>query len=346
MVLSFINKYLGWRNWAVLHYNSIFENLFLVFFIVGLSAEFSGSALLNCSLFLLLSMIATSFGYLINDFSDRKLDREHGKANTFENDSTGKAVAVLSIFGVATLLLAVPFLKNKYFLILFILWFIVALQYSLPPGRFKERGVSGLILVSMAQRLLPVWMLLTLFLVNDPILIILISVYIMLRGLTSDLNHQLQDFEHDRETGTMTSVVRQGHKSMMKTFSVLLELERIALIIFLLKSALTLEGRASFNYVLYAASAIYGVIFLWAEIIRWRSELSEIGQWNPYTEKNVFQFVQLVFPNIILPLLLLFYLVWHNFLYAFFFLFYFFIFKLYDPVTIKNSFLGRLLKIN
>ncbi len=31
--INFLNKYFGWRNWAVLNYNSVAENIFLIFYI-------------------------------------------------------------------------------------------------------------------------------------------------------------------------------------------------------------------------------------------------------------------------------------------------------------------------
>ena len=343
---SFVNKYLGWRNWAVLHYNSIFENLFLVFFVLAVSADFSNRTLLNCVLFLLLSLTATSFGYLINDFADRKLDKAHGKANTFQNDSNITALAVLAFFIAITILLGVPFFNKPYFIILFFLWFFIAVQYSLPPGRFKERGLGGLIVVSIAQRLLPVWMLFAVFNVLSPLLLTLISFYILFRGLSSDLNHQLQDFENDRKTGTSTSVVRIGPEKMQKLFSIILALERLSLLLFLLAAMVVLREKAVFVYLLYFLSAGYALLYFLAEIKRFNLGAAQIEQWNPYAAKTIFQLTQLVFPNILLPVLLLSYLVFYNPGYAFFYIFYILIFKLYDPVTIKDSFFGKLFKMN
>ena len=96
-MLNTITKYFGWRNWAVFQYNSIFENLFILFAILLLNGQTSLAVLIDILVFVLFSILSTSYGYLINDFADRELDAQHQKANTFSDDSTKKAILVTGL---------------------------------------------------------------------------------------------------------------------------------------------------------------------------------------------------------------------------------------------------------
>jgi len=343
-LLAIINKYLGWRQWAVLRYNSIFENLFILFYFIAIKQVFTVSFFVTSIIFLLLSVSATSLGYLVNDFADRELDLLHGKQNTFAMDSDKKAKTVLVVILGLVILFSLPFSANIYFVGLLIFWLFLVLGYSLPPLRFKERGLSGLILVSIAQRLIPVWMLFSVFDFSLNTELVILSFYILLRGLTSDLNHQLQDYRHDSKTQTETAVVVKGHVKMSKLFSLLLELEKLALLVFLVHVRVVSVQTADLKVVLTIMLIIYMFLYgvsVWKKMGS-KGRLDENS--NPYIGKHIYQVVQMVFPNLILPIALLLFLSVKNPVFSSFFVFYVFVFKLYDPKTYSSSFLGKVVK--
>ncbi len=339
-----ISKYFGWRQWAVLRYNSIFENLFILFYFIARKQFFTVSFFFTSIIFLLLSVSATSLGYLVNDYADRELDRLHGKQNTFAGDSDTTAKIILVLMLGLVVLFSLPFSGNMFFVGLLILWIFLALGYSLPPLRFKERGLTGLILVSIAQRLLPVWMLFTVFDFPFNLEIIILSIYILLRGITSDLNHQLQDYRHDVQTQTETAVVVKGHTKMNKAFGILLELEKFALLVFLVHATVFSVKAADLKVILTTMLTVY--LFLYGFSV-WKKVFSKsrLGQnSNPYIGKHIHQVAQLVFPNILLPVVLLIFLSVKNPVFSSFFVFYMVVFKLYDPKTYTSSFLGKIVK--
>ncbi|HEM49226.1 MAG TPA: hypothetical protein ENO27_03350, partial [Caldithrix sp.] len=201
---DYIRKYLGWRNWAVLYYNSIFENLF-VFFYIGISTEnYSNNFILNILLFLIFSLFSSTYGYLINDMADRDLDKKHGKQNTFSEDSNLRSWSVVFITLILSVFFAIPFLQYNLFIILWGTWLFLATFYSLKPIRFKEWGKAGLIIVVIAQRVLPVLIAFSAFDFKVLPDLIFITLYLFFRGITSDMNHQIQDYENDIRTNTRT----------------------------------------------------------------------------------------------------------------------------------------------
>lgn len=232
--LFFIHQYLGWRNWSVLTYNSAIENVFPIFYIALHDRLFSWRFAGDFFIFFLFSMFSTSYGYLINDLSDRDLDRAHGKANTFENDSLSKATLVVLFFLLLSLAFASNFWGKQGFLALWLVWFLITTFYSLRPIRLKERGKVGLAFVVIAQRVLPTLIVFAAFSHWDAITILVFTSYMLFRGLSSDVSHQLEDYHRNVATGTGTYAVQSGFEKTRKLFRVSLEMEKVLLFLCLL----------------------------------------------------------------------------------------------------------------
>ena len=340
-----ISKYFGWRNWAVLYYNSIFENIFVFFYIVLVKEDFSVSFFISVVLFLLVSAFSTTYGYLINDYADRELDKTHGKPNTFADDSDGKALGITVSFLFVALIAAIPFWDIPLFWIIWLLWIIMTTFYSLPPLRLKERGRIGLVFVVLAQRVLPLVLVFAAFRFFELPDIILLLVYILLRGTTSDMNHQLEDYEKDLSTSTKTSAVATGRGRYQKWFLHALSAERFALFLILILMLVRIKV-----FVVRDISPLWLVLLLF--LVIWMISLKEnnadkmkkkdLASQNPYhPDKNIYQFIHLVFPNILLPGVLILLILKHCPFYAAFIIFFVLIYRLYDVDTLKKSFLKR-----
>ncbi len=98
-MMKFIRHYLGWRNWAVLRFNSVLENIYVLFYIALNDRLTAPMFLANGAVFILLSIFSTTYGYLVNDWADKELDARHGKDNTFRHDSAAKAGLITGFFG-------------------------------------------------------------------------------------------------------------------------------------------------------------------------------------------------------------------------------------------------------
>ena len=336
-IYKHIKVLLGWRNWAVFTYNSFIENIFVIFYVVLALNDFSNTLLRNILIFYCFSILSTSYGYLVNDYGDIDLDTIHGKKNTFLGMRKIYALLyVLSAF-LLSVILAIPFLKQDFFLVFWMIWIFFTTSYSTKPLRLKEKGKYGLIIVVLAQRLLPILLVFAAFNYLYLIDVCIISLYVLFRGLSSDLNHQLEDYQLDVRTSTTTFVVNRGFDASQKIFTTILRIERVLLLIFLLRMGLLLGEEYSIStLIIWMFFTLYVFMLLKAEIITIKGYFH-----NPFSknEKNIMQFIHHPFPTIVLPFLLLLFLVRYNFFYVIFFIILIINKNLFNSKILKNNFL-------
>ena len=339
-----MRKYVGWRNWAVLTYNSAMENVFVIFYI-GLRSQLSSLFfVLDFFAFFLFSVLSTTYGYLVNDLADRKLDLLHGKDNTFQGDTPFKAAAIVLLFLTLSILFGLNFANRRFFLILWLCWIFLATFYSLKPIRLKERGKLGLILVVIAQRVLPTLIMFAAFRYYDWIDIAVFTTYIFLRGLSSDMNHQLEDYEKDISTGTDTYAARAGLSGAQTTFRFSLEIEKMLLAPCLLVMYFKLSSPSLYGFSLILPLLVF-YLFLYGltlfQVI-WKRQKDV----NPFVprRKDIFQFIHHTFPSVLMPLYLLVLLVYQTWLFLPLFLFFAVYRRLYSVNLITNSLLVQLIR--
>jgi 4-hydroxybenzoate polyprenyltransferase len=219
----------SWRNWGILRYNSIWQNIAGLFYVALAGQLFSLTFIGRVGLFISFSTLMTGYGYLINDLADVELDRRHGKPNVFHNMGRGKASLVaLAVLAVGSLF-GLPFLARPWFAPLWLSWVLAATFYSLPPLRLKERGTVGLVATVVAQQTLPTALLFAAF--GQPLSwgAAVFVLFATARGLSSDVGHQMRDRAHDAGTGTGTFAVRHGQRAVQSIYAASLEIERLAL---------------------------------------------------------------------------------------------------------------------
>ena len=338
-VLDFLRKYLGWRHWAVLRYNSIFENLFVIFYIALRTTDYSLTFLVDIVVFLLFSVLSTTYGYLINDFADIDLDREHGKTNTFAEDSKPKAISITLLFLGLSILLGYRFAGNDSFSLLWISWVLISTLYSLPPVRLKERGKIGLVFVVLAQRLFPVLLVFSAFRFPISWEIVVLSIYVFFRGASSDINHQLEDFENDIATGTSTFAVETGKKKVAAILRFSLEAEKVMLqailiyFVFIFRDfhylPLLVLGASVFLYTVMYGVSIYQIV---------TTPDIDVNPFKP-SGSGIFQFLHHSYPSVILPATLNLILAFSNWQFAILLIIFGSLRGIFSPTMIKNSFL-------
>lgn len=309
-ILRYFKTILGWRNWAVFTYNSFIENIFIVFFIALAAPDFSNNFLWNILFFYLFSIFSTSYGYLVNDLADVELDSVHNKPNTFIGEKKSTSVFCVCSALLFSAIFALPFLRKSSFLILWMIWLFLTTFYSLKPFRFKEKGKFGLVIVVFAQRLLPTLLVFAAFSYSEWIDVIIFSLYVLFRGLSSDVNHQLEDYKFDSQTKTTTFVVTHGFEKTRRIFVYLLRIERILFLIILFKVC------ELFNNTSVIFSITSWVLFIWYTFMWIVVELQTFRGiiLNPFSknEKNVVQFIHHPFPTILLPLFLSLFIAFKN----------------------------------
>ncbi|NOX87889.1 MAG: UbiA family prenyltransferase [Calditrichaeota bacterium] len=304
-MIEWVSKYIGWRNWAVLRFNSVFENIFVIFYIALLLNRNDSVFVAESLIFMVFSIFATTYGYLINDYSDIELDKKHRKPNTFENDAQTKALGVIAIILVLSVLSSLYFWSKPYFLILAGSWFLIATFYSLPPIRLKERGTVGILFVVMAQRLIPILILFSVFEFWNGWNAAILALYVLFRGFSSDLNHQLEDYRKDRQTGTKTFAVSKGYARVRKLFRLSLHVERILLAVILVQLYLNvlITNRILLVFLLITISVYFLSLALHYFKASYDKQERNSNPFDP-SAKNLVQFLHHAYPSVALPLAL------------------------------------------
>lgn len=197
--VSRIVKLLRIREWLFSKVPFMFLPL-LTYQICNRDSEIINISLCICYLVYLFAFFG--YGYAINDYSDRNIDRLVGKTNIMAELSESKCrwILIILILGCIPLGLCV----GKITVIpVFILVYFWGGAYSIKPFRFKERGVLGLLVSSLAQRSIPLLPLLCLsWGIFIHILFWGLAGYFV--GMRYILIHQKLDIEHDKATDTHT----------------------------------------------------------------------------------------------------------------------------------------------
>jgi 4-hydroxybenzoate polyprenyltransferase len=221
--------FLAWRSWGLIRYNSIWQNVAALFY-VGLARHWFGlDYIRDVALFLFFSLAGTAYGYLVNDLADIDLDRRAGKPNVFHAMSRTQAAGIVALVCIIMMLSGLPFIRQPGLVPLWAVWFLAATFYSLPPVRLKERGAMGLLATIVAQQPIPAAMAFAaLGHLRSWGALAFIS-YITLRGISSDVGHQMRDRARDEAAGAKTFAVHRGHMAIARIYGLSLELEKFSL---------------------------------------------------------------------------------------------------------------------
>jgi len=165
--------------------------------------------LLLCVTYFVYIFFFYGFGYAINDYSDREIDKKVGKMNIMGELSNIKSIFILMILVMGCIPFIIVNLKWQTFISIGFVYYWGA-AYSIRPFRFKERGIAGLLVSSLAQRTIP---LLPLLCISVDIwgVLVLCGILGFFIGLRYILIHQYQDIENDRKSGTSTYISNGNH---------------------------------------------------------------------------------------------------------------------------------------
>lgn len=210
--------------------------------------------------FMIVIFFNASFGYAINNLSDAEIDREAGKPNSFSSMARRKSAAIVMALlagGVATAAAAFGIQSAAWAWT--VLSFGAAAAYSVKPFRLKERGALGLAASSLAQRVIPLFIV---FAALDAwnlatIVFLALSFFIGVRFM---LIHQILDLENDRATGVATFLTAKGidfaHKA---TLRVVFPLELLSLAV--LVACIAPDSSAQAVLISLSAVAYFAVEF-------------------------------------------------------------------------------------
>jgi len=149
-----------------------------------------------------------AFGYIINDYADREVDKIVGKENSLIHIS--KASAAFRVFVVFALgfIIAIYNHFDIKTLLIIVAIYILGASYSAKPFRFKEKGILGVIVSSFAQRSMPLLLLIP-YINIKPVELILWMVLGFAVGLRYIFIHQYIDLENDLKSGINTFLTKR-----------------------------------------------------------------------------------------------------------------------------------------
>jgi 4-hydroxybenzoate polyprenyltransferase len=305
-------KFFAWRSWGLVRYNAIWQNAAALFY-VGLARRWFGLGYVrDVALFLLFSLTGTAYGYLANDLADVELDRRAGKPNVFQDMHRAKATLVVATVLVVMVICGLPFIHRSGFLPLWMAWTLAATFYSTPPVRLKERGVMGLGATVAAQHAIPAALAFAALGYLQAWGAFVFISYITMRGVCSDVGHQMRDRERDEASGATTFAVHHGHRVIARIYGVSLELETLLLGGVLLALLLNLPTVAVGRWRVSPAWPLVIVYAFLLPLVLGRAWARlERGAWvDPYDEslagppRDLLHLIHHPFPTVLLPLYL------------------------------------------
>jgi hypothetical protein len=150
---------------------------------------------------------------LINDATDRDDDLAAGKPNRLANHSRTYAGVLIAATVAAGLVFCILWRRDALLLSLYLAAWLAFSLYSLPPFRWKARGILGVIADASGAHLFPtlVAVVVTFRWADRPVSapwMVAVGAWAFMNGLRGILWHQLSDAEHDRRAIVRTFAQR------------------------------------------------------------------------------------------------------------------------------------------
>lgn len=283
-MLTSLIKLTRWNEWG---YSKI-----PLFFAAGniwlLSQNFStGQTYLRFVSWIAFVVLLLAYGYALNDFCDKRADKLAEKQNFMNEIDSSQGLASLVALALAGIIVLVPFYAEKRMVLSAALNFLLATAYSLPPVRFKERGIGGLLVSAVAQRTLPLIVGMSLFHKFDAASCVLTMLFTLI-GIRWIILHQLVDLPKDIEADVDTFARRRGYyRTMQLMQKIVFPLEIACLLAWLI----LITGRHPRVLLILPA---YGV-WLLIKFLLWRGK-GKLFNWNSYWLHPLGDFYEILLP--------------------------------------------------
>ncbi len=145
-------------------------------------------------------------GYTMNDVADSSKDKAVGRKNMPQR----KHSLIVSLAALMTSLILICAITSQLLpLLIAAVTILVGVEYSLPPMRFKERGVWGIIVGSVTQKPAILMIFIAILGVWNWLGAVL-TVWLFCGGMLGMLGHQILDYHNDLISGVRTFVVQHG----------------------------------------------------------------------------------------------------------------------------------------
>jgi hypothetical protein len=214
-------------------------------------------SLWTAALSLLIAMVAAaSYTSLINDITDRDDDAASGKRNRGAGRFPVVAALLAATIG-AGLVFAWIWRDDATLLVCYLATWLAFSLYSVPPIRFKKRGIAGVLCDACGAHLFPALVAVSLACrsahqATTRTWIVSVAVWALTYGLRGILWHQLSDVENDRAANVDTFARLHPHGAQVVGTFVVFPLELAALATMLWQIGSAWPAAALVLYMFYA----------------------------------------------------------------------------------------------
>ena len=188
--------------------------IFAVFYATALGAGTPASAMWRAALMVLIALVpGAAYVSVINDLTDRDDDLAAGKPNRLANAPPWLATLLVALTAGCGVAISWLWRRDTLLLTVYLAAWLVYSLYSLPPFRFKTRGLAGVLCDASGANLLPTLVAVVLAdraagRAPGGAWLAAVGAWAFFNGIRGILWHQLTDLENDRRTDVRTFVMR------------------------------------------------------------------------------------------------------------------------------------------
>lgn len=188
--------------------------IFAVFYATALAAGTPVSALWRAALTVLIALVpGAAYVSVINDLTDRADDLAAGKPNRLTHAPAWLAALLVAITAGSGVVISWLWRHDTLLLTMYLAAWLVYSLYSLPPFRFKTRGLLGVLCDASGANLFPTLVAVLLAYrgagrAPSAAWLVAVGAWAFCNGIRGILWHQLTDLENDRRTNVRTFVMR------------------------------------------------------------------------------------------------------------------------------------------
>lgn len=221
---------------------------------------------------LLLTLLAlvpgAAYVSVINDLTDREEDLASGKPNRMAGTSPLLGAILVTITAGAGIAFCIFRRDDTLFLTVYLAAWLAFSLYSLPPFRFKTRGILGVLCDASGAHLFPTLVAVVLAFrgAGKPVSALWlasIGTWAFANGVRGILWHQLTDVENDRRAGVRTFALRHPQHVVVRIGTILFPIELLAL------AAMLVQMRSWWPVGFLAAYAL----LMYLRILRWHMKV-------------------------------------------------------------------------
>ena len=268
--------------WKTIFFTDMHTVLMATFYIL-LVTDFN----VHGSLWKILSLIASLglyviYMYLVNDFFDMPTDKLSGDHREIHNMPIILVVGLLLSVVALSYYITVIIINESLYSLIYTIAYLLATFYSMPPIRFKCRGLYGLISNILIEGFLPV-LLISLFFQHVSLDIMFLLYLVSLRQLELIILHYYADYETDQKAGVKTFVVEVG---LEKTENILRYLQPLISLSYIIFSIIITIKAPSFILFFIPLTIGYLLLNNLRQINLYDSEPGKFGPSRFYAEKE------------------------------------------------------------